>query len=594
MFKSFKHLRHVILTSILMLSLILPAIIIPGTASAAVESVTVDLNPNNGAPTNRASGFLYGLSEDGSAPAGALLSDLKPKLFRGGAVQSGTLGGWAGGGYNGYLPRFNSVKAQYNRANSIGAKYQMLLSDMWYGGNAPNFPGDNGDWTSWNNFLTQLVNDKKANNMTNALYDIWNEPDGDFFWNRTDAQYSEMWKRGVQLIRSLDANAVIVGPGYGGFNSNQLSAWLDYAKANNVLPNILDWHFSADPVADVQTAKNLVSAKGISGVSSYSIGEYIWSDQQNSGYTAWYLARLEKSGVSGANHAIWDHCCTFGYLDDILTTSSQKKGQWWTYKAYADMSGTIVGTNASANIDGVSSKNSGTSSALSLLGNKGGVTGDIDVNIINFSTAAYLVNNGKTHVVISWINNLDPLAAPVITQTLDVTVVNNAIKVTIPWNYAVDAFTIALTPSSSSTLCSGSKKIVNQNSGKVLEISANSTVNGGLAQQWDYISTPSQKWTLTDAGGGYCKLTNQNSGKALEIGGNSTVNGARAQQWDYIGTPSQQWQLIDVGGGITQIVNRNSGKTLEISNNSTVNGGAAQQWDYVNMPSQRWSIVTAN
>jgi hypothetical protein len=58
MLKSVKYLRSVGLTSMLMLSLVLPAIVIPNVASAAVQSVTVDLNPNNGAPTYRGSGFL--------------------------------------------------------------------------------------------------------------------------------------------------------------------------------------------------------------------------------------------------------------------------------------------------------------------------------------------------------------------------------------------------------------------------------------------------------------------------------------------------------------------------------------------------------
>ncbi|RKP54446.1 carbohydrate-binding protein [Cohnella endophytica] len=419
-------------------------------AYAASESVSVDLSQSLGAPTYRGTGFLYGLNQDGSAPIGGLLSDLKPKLFRGGGASlSG--GGWAVGGYSGYLPRFNEVRDQYNRANALGAKYQILVSDIWgsfAGLNPEVFPGDNGDWTYWNQFLTQLVQDKIANNMTNARYDIWNEPDGAYFWDRTSTQYFEMWKRGVQLIRSLDPNAVIVGPSYGGFNANQLSSWLDYAKSNNVLPNILDWHFSADPVADVQTAQSLLTAKSITQIQGFTIGEYIWSQEQNSGYTAWYLARLEKSGVLGANHAIWDHCCSSGLLDDTLTTSSEKKGQWWTYKAYADMTGTIVNTSPSAHIDGVASKDASKASALILLGNKGGQTGDIDVNINRLDTASYLIgSNGKAHVVVSLINNIDPVAAPVVTQSFDATVVNNSIKLIIPWNYALDAYTISITPS---------------------------------------------------------------------------------------------------------------------------------------------------
>ncbi|OCT15485.1 hypothetical protein A8709_15530 [Paenibacillus pectinilyticus] len=494
MLKSVRWTQFVGYITFVMLCLIVTAVMAPSSASAAVQTVTVDLNPNNGAPTYRGSGFLYGLSADGSAPAGSLLSDLKPKLFRGGGA--GLSGGaWAVGGYNGYVTRFNSILAQYNRVNAIGAKYQILVSDVWGSdgrtipdNTQPIFPGDNGNWTSWNNFITQLVTDKKANNMSNARYDIWNEPDGAYFWPRSEAQYFEMWKRSVQLIRSLDANAVIVGPGYGGFNANQLSTWLDYAKANNVLPNILDWHFSADPVADVQTAQGLLTAKSITSVSGMTIGEYIWSAQQNAGYTAWYLARLEKSGVLGANHAIWDHCCDQGLLDDILTTSSQKKGQWWAYKSYADMSGTIVGTTASANIDGVASKDATKQSASILLGNRGGETGDMDVNVINLNTAAYLINNGKTHVVVSWINNLDPLAAPVVTQSFDATVVNNAIRVTIPWNYDVDAFTIALTPASASapgeTNLPGKLEAENYSMMNGIQTETTNDTGGGLNVGW--------------------------------------------------------------------------------------------------------------
>ncbi|MFC5529868.1 carbohydrate-binding protein [Cohnella yongneupensis] len=546
----------------------LPAVVMPSTTYAAVQSVTVDLSQTLGAPTNRATGFLYGLSENGTAPAGALLTDIKPKLFRGGGA--GLSGGaWAVGGYNGYLPRFNSVLAQYNRANAIGAKYQILVSDVWGSdgrtipdNNQPIFPGDNGSWTSWTNFLTQLVNDKKANNMTNARYDIWNEPDGDYFWPRSDAQYSEMWKRSVQTIRSLDPNAVIVGPGYGGFNATQLGNWLDYAKTNNVLPDILDWHFSADPVADVQTAQGLLAARNITSISGMTIGEYIWSAEQNAGYTAWYIARLEKSGVLGANHAIWDHCCDQGMLDDILTTNGQKKGQWWTYKSYADMSGSLVATTPSANIDGVASKDATKHSALILLGNKGGVTGDIDVNVNRFDTASYLIgSNGKAHVVVTWINNLDPVSAPTVTQTFDATVVNNAIKVTIPWNYSLDAYSIAITPSDGSQ----------QPTSSVYE-AENATLSGGAKVMTDhtgYTGTgfvagyefqgPSTQFAVSAASGGNYGVelryaNGSGAAKALSV----YVNGVKIKQtsvpatanWDTWGTKTETLSLQSGGNTI--------------------------------------------
>lgn len=472
-----------LLSAVLAAALALPLLSLPVPAHAANEAVTIDLSQTLGAPTYRGTGFLYGLSQDGSAPAGTLLSDLKPKLFRGGGA--GLPGGaWAVGGYNGYLPRFNSVKDQYNRVNAVGASYQILVSDIWGSdgrtipdNNQPIFPGDNGNWSSWEQFLTQLVQDKMANNMTNARYDIWNEPDGAYFWPRSAAQYSEMWKRSVQLIRSLDPNAVIVGPGYGGFNANQLSDWLDYAKANNVLPDILDWHFSADPVADVQTARSLLSAKNITSIDGFTIGEYIWQAEQNSGYTAWYLARLEKADVLGANHAIWDHCCNYGLLDDTLTPDSATTGQWWTYKTYADMTGTLVSTVPSARIDGVASKDAAKQSALILLGNKGSYIGNVDVNISHVDSAAYLVgSNGRVHVTVSQIGNSDPITAPSVTLSLDAAVQNQSIQFSIPWTYAANAYKIELVPSTGSgeptneyqaeqALLSGGAKVMTDHTG---------------------------------------------------------------------------------------------------------------------------------
>ena len=55
---------------------------------------------------------------------------------------------------------------------------------------------DNGDWTSWDEFLTVWISDMNANNATEALsIDIWNEPDLIYFWTAPLEQYLEMWGR---------------------------------------------------------------------------------------------------------------------------------------------------------------------------------------------------------------------------------------------------------------------------------------------------------------------------------------------------------------------------------------------------------------
>jgi hypothetical protein len=64
--------------------------------------------------------------------------------------------------------------------------------------------GDNGIWTSWDNYLTRVISDIKANSMTAGLrIDIWNEPDLTYFWTKGQTQYLQMWGRTYHRLRSV-------------------------------------------------------------------------------------------------------------------------------------------------------------------------------------------------------------------------------------------------------------------------------------------------------------------------------------------------------------------------------------------------------
>lgn len=84
------------------------------------------------------------------------------------------------------------------RAN--GGTFILLIHDLWgadgtQSSTAP-YPGDDGNWTSWDSYLTQLFSDLNANDMTaDLVVDIWNEPDGSAFWAPAQEQYLEMWGR---------------------------------------------------------------------------------------------------------------------------------------------------------------------------------------------------------------------------------------------------------------------------------------------------------------------------------------------------------------------------------------------------------------
>jgi hypothetical protein len=87
-----------------------------------------------------------------------------------------------------------------------GGKMVLLPHDMWGAdgtrASSISYPGDDGNWTSYDNFLTQFIADIKHNGMEdNIVVDIWNEPNGSNFWHRDQSQYLEMFGRAYYRLK---------------------------------------------------------------------------------------------------------------------------------------------------------------------------------------------------------------------------------------------------------------------------------------------------------------------------------------------------------------------------------------------------------
>jgi hypothetical protein len=64
------------------------------------------------------------------------------------------------------------------------------------------YPGDGDDWSSWDDMMACWIGDAKKYGMVEGLvFDIWNEPDLKFFWNRPREQWLELWRRTYNLLR---------------------------------------------------------------------------------------------------------------------------------------------------------------------------------------------------------------------------------------------------------------------------------------------------------------------------------------------------------------------------------------------------------
>ncbi|HWG23059.1 hypothetical protein [Actinospica sp.] len=428
-------------------------------ANAPDTTVTVNLAQTGAASTHVGSGFLYGLSQDGSGPSDSWLQPLAPTLFRGGGARLAG-DGWIGDGYtagSGFQTRITSALDQARRVTAApyNATYHLLVSDL-YGADTTQpsntvYPCDNGNCANWTTFIDTVVGDVQASGLSNVEFDIWNEPDGTGFWPRgvNSTQYFQMWDTAVREIRRLDSSAVIVGASFSQYNSSFMQTYLSQTKTDGTLPNVLNWHFGDDPVNDANQTTSIESSLGISPI-PMTVNEYLLSNQQNAGTAAWWLDRFAASGITAAAHAIWSDCCVAGTLDDTVAGTGSlaaPTGQWWAYRAYGSLTGaTVASSSGNAGISAAAAANQSTGQANILIGNDSGQTGTTTINVQGFGSTPWLTAGSTVHATLYRIPDQTPLSVPITVSDADVTISNGSISVPAAFQSGADAFWLVLSP----------------------------------------------------------------------------------------------------------------------------------------------------
>lgn len=136
-------------------------------------------------------------------------------------------------------------------------------------------------------------------------------------------------------------------------------------------------------------------------------------------------------------------------------------------------------------------------------------------------------------------------------------------------------------------------KLVNKNSGLVMDVNNASTANSASILQYTDNGGNNQRWQLVSAGNGYYKIKNVNSGLLLDVNQSSTTGEAALIQYQDNGGYNQQWLPVDAGGSLI-LVNRNSGLTADVNSASTANGAAVIQWADNGGNNQQWTLVKVN
>jgi autotransporter-associated beta strand protein len=407
-------------------------------AEVRIDELSVDLAVTGAPVSQKATGFLHGLGD--TVPSTSFYEPLKPRIQRFPAflANPNMLG----------IPTGFGSPAYMNRLKAVGARQQVLISDeyMWFGLHTSwGWPGDpeHDGYSSY-----QLLDEKIDSLLDHALanfpasagwqieWDIWNEPDYEYFWGRSQAQFFETWRHAHQRVRAKDPNAVIVGPSIAFFvtqgatpvRGGWLKEFLIYARDNNVLPNIVTWHEMVNPKeipAQVQLIRDFMAANGIAD-RPIDVNEYQGPGENlmlSPGNTISFLSSFESTDIRHAIRACWNDVDADGMtnglfpgrLDNIMTMAPfQPRAQWHVYRSYADMSGSMVAVDRGGFLSGLASVNSAAGKAHLLVGNDGTQAFTTNVTIQNLSQLANFSTTGKVRVRVREIpySGLNALGAP--------------------------------------------------------------------------------------------------------------------------------------------------------------------------------------
>lgn len=183
------------------------------------------------------------------------------------------------------------------------------------------------------------------NEADNAVW--FGTPSEDGTWLMFDDaaknRFYEAWKVTYELIRSIDPDALIGGPGNCDYDSYEIRHFLEYCTKNNCVPDIMIYHelgersaaFWQDHVDDYRQIEKSLGVDPLPII----VTEYgCMFECGNPADMLQYIVSIEKSGTYG-NMAFWRLA---NNLNDTCADATSPNSNWWLYRWYADMEGDLL------------------------------------------------------------------------------------------------------------------------------------------------------------------------------------------------------------------------------------------------------------
>lgn len=163
------------------------------------------------------------------------------------------------------------------------------------------------------------------------------------FDDEAKLNFYKAWKKTYNLIRSIDPDALIGGPGYCDYDAFEIEDFLKYCKENSCLPDIMIYHelgitsslFWQDHIDEYkEIEKNLEIEELPIIITEYGTME----ECGNPADMLHYVVAIEKSDAY-ANAAFWRLA---NNLCDTAADSNSPNSNWWLFRWYADMDGNLL------------------------------------------------------------------------------------------------------------------------------------------------------------------------------------------------------------------------------------------------------------
>ncbi len=183
------------------------------------------------------------------------------------------------------------------------------------------------------------------NEADNAVW--FGTPSDDGTWLMFDdaAKYRfyQAWKVTCDMIKSINPDALIGGPGYCDYDSYEIRHFLEFCTANDCVPDIMIYHELGERSAafwqdHVDDYRSIEESLGISPL-PIIVTEYgCMFECGNPADMLQYIVSIEKSGTYG-NMAFWRLA---NNLNDTCADATSPNSNWWLFRWYADMNGDLL------------------------------------------------------------------------------------------------------------------------------------------------------------------------------------------------------------------------------------------------------------